>query len=210
MKTIGVKDFINKRFDIWPFEGEWKDSFGEPEKNFQMIIYGESGNGKTEFCVKFAKYLAGFTKVLYCSYEQGISKSLQDAVVRNNMHEVAGKVIFLSGGSFSELVEYLKRKASPKIVFLDSLDYMRLTTEQYKTLTKIFPRKAFVVVTWSRNESPKSQYAKDIEYMCDIKSFVQNFRVEMPRSRFGGNKPFVIWENARKVKEVPNLFNQEV
>ena len=38
MKTIGVSNFISKKFDIFPFEGEWKESFGEPEKNFQMII----------------------------------------------------------------------------------------------------------------------------------------------------------------------------
>ena len=46
MKTIGVSNFISKKFDIFPFEGEWKESFGEPEKNFQMIIYGDPGNGK--------------------------------------------------------------------------------------------------------------------------------------------------------------------
>ncbi len=113
MKTIGVSNFINKKFDIFPFEGEWKESFGEPEKNFQMIIYGDPGNGKTEFSVKFAKYLATFGKVLYCSYEQGISKSLQDAIIRNNMEEVTGKIMFLSGGSVLELSDYIK-KAIPE------------------------------------------------------------------------------------------------
>lgn len=206
MKTIGVSNFINKKFDIFPFEGEWKESFGEPEKNFQMIIYGDPGNGKTEFSVKFAKYLAGFRKVLYCSYEQGISKSLQDAIIRNNMEEVAGKIMFLSGGSVLELSDYIK-KTSPGIIFIDSLDYMRLTTEQYKSLIKRHPKKAFVIITWSRNEAPKSQYAKDIEYMCDIKSYVENFRITKPRSRFGGNKEFVIWDNGKKAVRQPDLFN---
>lgn len=208
MKTIGVSDFIAKKFDIFPFEGEWKESFGEPEKNFQMIIYGDPGNGKTEFSVRFAKYLAGFRKVLYCSYEQGISKSLQDAIIRNNMEQVAGKIIFLSGGSVVELSEYIKR-TNPGIVFIDSLDYMRLTTEQYKTLIKAHPRKAFIIVTWSRNESPKSQYAKDIEYMCDIKSYVENFKITKPRSRFGGNQEFTIWDNGKKKVKQVDLFNQE-
>ena len=208
MKTIGVSDFIAKKFDIFPFEGEWKESFGEPEKNFQMIIYGDPGNGKTEFSVRFAKYLAGFRKVLYCSYEQGISKSLQDAIIRNNMEQVAGKIIFLSGGSVVELSEYIKR-TNPGIIFIDSLDYMRLTTEQYKSLIKRHPKKAFVIITWSRNESPKSQYAKDIEYMCDIKSYVENFRISKPRSRFGGNKEFVIWNGGKKIVKQVDLFNQE-
>ena len=208
MKTIGVNNFINKKFDIFPFEGQWKESFGEPEKNFKMILYGSSGNGKTEFSVQFAKYLAGFGKVVYCSYEQGISKSLQDAIIRNNMESVAGKVMFLSGGSISELIEYI-RKSGSRIVIIDSLDYMKLTTEQFKILTKTFPKKAFIIVAWSRNETPKSQYGKDIEFMCDIKSFVENFRIKMPRSRFGGNQEFVIWDDGKTVKRQRDLFNQD-
>lgn len=207
MKAIGINNFINKKFDIFPFEGEWLQSFGEPEKNFKMILYGSSGNGKTEFSVKFAKYLASFAKVLYCSYEQGISKSLQDAIIRNNMEEVSGRVMFLSGGSLPELIEYIRRNGS-RIIIIDSLDYMKLTTEQFKILTKTFPKKAFIIVAWSKNEAPKSQYGKDIEFMCDIKSFVQDFRITMPRSRFGGNKPFVIWENGRKIAKQPSLFDE--
>lgn len=206
MKTIGVNNFIKKNFDTFPFEGAFLESFGEPEKNFKMIIYGDPGNGKTEFSVRFAKYLAGFRKVLYCSYEQGISKSLQVSIIRNNMEEVSGKIMFLEGGSVVELSNYIK-KSRPGIIFIDSLDYMRLTTEQYKTLTKAHPKRAFVIVTWSRNEAPKSQYAKDIEYMCDIKSYVENFRITKPRSRFGGNKEFVIWDNGKKVVKQPSLFD---
>ena len=77
MKTIGVSNFINKKFDIFPFEGEWKESFGEPEKNFQMIIYGDPGNGKTEFSVKFAKYLAGLEKCCIAVMNKGFQKAFR-------------------------------------------------------------------------------------------------------------------------------------
>ena len=36
MKTIGVSDFIAKKFDIFPFEGEWKESFGG---NKEFVIW---------------------------------------------------------------------------------------------------------------------------------------------------------------------------
>ena len=175
MKTIGVTNFLAKSFNVFPFEGEWLESFGEPEKNFTMVLYGDPGNGKTEFAVKFTKYLTNFGRVAYCSYEQGISKSLQDAFKRNKMEDESGKIIITSGGSFSDLIDLLKRNRSPQIIMIDSLDYMRLTTEQFKTLIKLFPRKAFVIICWSKNEHPKSQYAKDIEYMADIKSYVKDF-----------------------------------
>ena len=45
--------------------------------------------------------------------------------------------------------------------------------------------------------------------MCDIKSYVENFRISKPRSRFGGNKEFVIWDNGKKTVKQPDLFNQE-
>ena len=208
MRAIGVKAFIEKSFHTFAFEGEWKDSFGEPEKNFKMICYGGSGEGKTEFMVRFAKYLATFGKVSYVSPEQGISKSLQDAIIRNNLDDVSGKVMFLSGGLFSELVVYIKKSQS-RIIIIDSLDYMKLTVEQFKILVKTYPKKAFIIIAWAKNGTPKSQHAKDIEFMCDIKSLVENFTITLPTSRFGGNKPFVIWDNGKKKVKQPDLFNQD-
>lgn len=206
MRAIGVKAFIEKSFHTFAFEGEWLDSFGEPEKNFKMICYGGSGEGKTEFMVRFAKYLATFGKVSYISPEQGISKTLQDAIIRNNMDDVAGKVMFVSGGVFADVLEYIKKSKS-RIVIIDSLDYMKLTVEQFKTMIKTFPKKAFIIVAWAKNGKPKLQSAKDIEFMCDIKSLVEDFTITMPTSRFGGNKPFVIWNNSKKKAKQPSLFD---
>ena len=198
---------MEKNFHTYEFTGEWKESFGEPEKNFKMILYGASGNGKTEFMVKFSKYFGvNFGKVSYISPEQGISKTLQDAIVRNNMEDAAGKVMFLSGGAFAEVVEYIKKSKS-RLIVIDSLDYMKLTVEQFKILIKTFPKKAFIIIAWAKNGSPKSQHAVDIEFMCDIKSFVENFTISLPRSRFGGNKPFVIWDGGKKVVKQPSLFD---
>lgn len=200
MRAIGVRAFLDKAFDTFAFTGEWKESFGEPEKNFKMLLYGNSGHGKTEFSVRFAKYLTEFGKVSYISSEQGISKTLQDAIARNEMDEVSGKLMFTTGGNFEEMVEYI-RKSRSKVIFIDSLDYTKLTLEQFKILKTRFPKKAFVIIAWAKNDVPKSQHAKDIEFMCDIKSFVENFRITLPRSRFGGNKEFVIWAGAGTSKK---------
>jgi len=206
MRAIGITAFINKTFETFAFEGEWKESFGEPEKNFKMIVYGKSGDGKTEFSVRFAKYLSNFGKVYYFSFEQGISKTLQDAIIRNRMDEVAGKVIFLNGGTFEEFNAYVK-KSRAKIIFIDSQDYMKLTVDQFKFLIKTYPKKAFIIIAWAKNGAPKSQHAKDIEFMCDIKSLVENFKITLPTSRFGGNKPFVIWDHGKNKVNQPSLFD---
>ncbi|MDP2061331.1 MAG: hypothetical protein U1C58_06175 [Flavobacteriaceae bacterium] len=205
MRAIGITEFLNKKFDAYPFGGNWLKSFGEPEKNFVMHVCGTSGNGKTEFSVQLAKYMAQFTKVLICSYEQGISKSLQDSLIRNDMSEVSGKVLFTGNEPIHELVLRLKKRASPAVVIIDSLDYMRLTTDQFKFLRKTFPRKSFIVVSWSSGDKPKSQYAKDIEYMSDIKIYVRNFKA-YPQSRFGGNQPFIIWDRTPKTGQQLTLI----
>ena len=207
MKAIGITQFQEKSFDVYNIEGAWLDSFGLIEKNFKMSVTGESGNGKTEFVIKFIKELClkFNTKADYFSYEQGHSKSLQDAIIRNNMEDVKGKIMFITGGPFEELLERLKRRGSARIVVIDSQDYSELTTKQFKLLIKMFPKKAFIVVSWARNDKPKTGPAKDIENMCCIKNLVKQFKV-YPRSRFGGNKPFVIWDKKETTPVQQKLF----
>lgn len=206
MKAIGITDFLNKTFDVYEIDGEWLDSFGLIEKNFKMSVTGESGGGKTELVVQFIKELClkFNTKADYFSYEQGHSKSLQSAIQRNNMEEVKGKVMFITGGTFDQLLERLKRRASARIVVIDSQDYSELSTKQYKELVKLFPRKSFIVVSWAKKGKPKNQASRDIEYMSCIKVVVENFKA-FPRSRFGGNKPFVIW-NKKDTSVQQKLF----
>lgn len=207
MKAIGVTQFLDKSFDTYDIEGRWLDSFGLIEKNFKMSVTGDSGNGKTEFVVQFIKELCLKFKVKadYFSYEQGHSKSLQAAIQRNNMEEVKGKVMFITGGPFDELLERLNRRASAKIVVIDSQDYSELSTKQFKYLVKTFPKKSFIVVSWARNDKPKTGPAKDIENMSCIKLLVKNYKA-YPRSRFGGNETFVIWDKKDNTPVQQKLF----
>jgi len=205
MRGIGINQLLNKEFDVYEFADAWYASFNSPEKNFKALVYGLPGNGKTEFCIKWAKYLTQFGKVYYNSFEQGVSKSLQDAATRNNLKEVSGKMIFGNKETLEEMTDRLSRRNSPKIIFIDSLDYMNFTDGQYKQLTERFPKKAFIIICWEKSQKPQSNYAKKIEYMVDVKIRVQNFKA-YPRCRFGGNVPYVIW-NKPKAKPERNLFN---
>lgn len=206
MRTIGTFQLSQIKFDSLDFAGKWLKSFGRPEKNFSMIIYGESGNGKTDFTVQYAKYLSTFARVLYLSHEEGISSTIQGTFDRHSMREVSGRVIVAEKANIDELITYLKKRNSPGTVIIDSLDYMRLTTEQYKMLRSLFPKKAFIIIAWSKGDLPKSQYGKDIEYMSDIKVRVKGY-VAYPRCRYGGNQPFVIWEQGARKLNPPTLFD---
>jgi len=191
-RAIGITEFLTKKFITYPLEGVWKAHLGLPERNFNMLVYGHSGAGKTDYVVKLSKELSPFARILYNSSEEGISATLQEAFIRNNMEQVKGRIILVND-NFKDMVERLKKKASPMIVIIDSRDYMNLSTEQFKSLKKLFPRKAFIITCWESGGKPKSQHAKDIEYMCDIKVRVARFKAH-PRSRFGGNSIFTIWD----------------
>lgn len=205
MRAIGINDFLSRKFETYDFTGAWKDTFGLPERNMKVIIWGDPGNGKTEFCIQLAKYMAKFTKVYYNSFEQGICKTLQDALLRNDMMQVNGRVVFGDQETFEEMLDRLGTRNAPQVCIIDSRDYINLTTAQFKRLIDAHPRKCFVVVCWASGSKPRGEFAKQIAYMCDVKIQVQNF-VAHPRSRFGGNKKFTIWNRAAKSGEQLKLI----
>ncbi|RME95483.1 MAG: hypothetical protein D6772_13100 [Bacteroidetes bacterium] len=183
---------LTKNFDLLEFEGQWLASFGRPEKNLKVIVFGNSGNGKTDFVVQMAKYLTRFGKVYYNSFEEGMSATLQEAFVRHNMMDVHGSLILGDKECYDTMFQRMGKRNSPKFCIVDSLDYMNFTAEQYKELVAAYGHKSFIFISWSAGRHPKTQAAKDIEYMVDIKIRVNEYKA-YPRSRFGGNQPFVIW-----------------
>jgi hypothetical protein len=215
VRALGVTEFLAKKFDEFDFENEWLEAFGKPEKNFKAIIYGKPKNGKTEFCVRFAKYLTRFGKVLYNSFEQGHSKSLQDAFKRQQMHEVSGKIIITHKESYDKMFERLARKKSPNIVFIDSLQYIKITVDQWVTLTTKFPKKVFIVISHATGDEPKGSTAESVQYDVDMSILVKGFAAHC-QSRFGGGDTIVIWEQGHqrwlqlqqkpssKVKSIPS------
>ncbi|PZP38398.1 MAG: hypothetical protein DI598_20875 [Pseudopedobacter saltans] len=192
-RALNANEFLSKKFETLKFTDRWKDSFGEPERNFSMIIYGRPKNGKTEFAIQFAKYLTKFSKVLYNSFEQGFSKSLQDAFRRQKMQEVSSNILVIHKESFEALVARLKKKKSPNVIVIDSLQYIKLTGDQWKYLRSTFTRKIFILIAHAEGDQPKGSAAKEIEYDIDIMCLVKGYQA-FPGSRFGGNETFMIWE----------------
>ena len=76
---IGLSDLKNMEFKVLPFTGQYHNLIGSPEENFNMLVYGSPGHGKSTFCADFATYLANnHGTVLYCASEEGLSLSLQN------------------------------------------------------------------------------------------------------------------------------------
>ncbi len=140
-----------------------------------------------------------FGKVLYVSLEEGFEASIVQNVLRNLDTEAAsGKVEFADYEmNYNALVDKLSKKKSPKFVIIDSVQYWAIDYIQYKALKERFPRKTFVFVSHAKGKLPDGKTADKIRYDSGIKVRVEGY-VAFVTSRYGGNKPYIIWEEGAK------------
>ena len=168
-KAISVNSLRQKQFKTLAFTGEWLENMGEPERNFRAVFYGPGGSGKSTYVLKFANYLGKhFGKVLYNSFEEGISKSLQTRCVQHGID--AKRLYFYDRLTFDEFCEKMKR-GYYRVGIIDSLQYMNFTYAQYRKLVKLFPTKAFIFIS-QVNNAGKTKGGSDILHAVDIKIHV--------------------------------------
>ena len=197
-RAASLDQVLRTRFEVLPFEGEWKDAIGCPELTGSWIVWGNSGNGKTRFALQLCKYLCQFGRVAYDSLEEGVSVSLVKAIKETHMMEVRKKFVVLDKEPIDQLTERLEKPKSPDIVCVDSLQYTGMSYEQYKALKERFPKKLFIWISHADGTLPEGRVAKKVRFDSNVKVFVQAYRAE-PVSRYGGGKPYIIWaEGYRK------------
>jgi hypothetical protein len=197
-RNYGPKDMMEWKFNDIQLPEVWLNHLGEISEGFRMIIHGKSGHGKTEYVIQLVKMLAmHYGKVSLNNVEQGKSKTLKAAAIRNNVTEIPQGKFTLCDPSqrvFDVWFKKLSGKNTGRVIVLDSLDYMKLTVDQFKLLHEKFKHKSIIIVCW---DDPFDVHAKKIKYLCDIKVKVHNFKAKIV-SRFGGNKTYTIWKNAHK------------
>lgn len=193
-RAYSVSNVLTKKFNPLEFTGEWELSLGKPDKAFSAIIWGGTTNGKTEAAIKLAKYLANFGKVAYNSLEQGLSSTMQKALLRNHM-EACDNFILLDREPFEDLMMRMSKPKSPDFLLIDSVQYTRINKAQYYQLKELMLRKGkgIIWISQAKGKLPKGALADDIMYDVDLKLYVEGFKM-FPDGRLnGGGEPFVIW-----------------
>ena len=192
-RALSVADIEAFKPNELAFEGKWYDAIGTPELTGSWLIWGGSANGKTRFALQLAKYLCNFGRVAFDSLEEGLSKSMKTAIKDVNMREVSRRFILLDKEPIAELAERLRKRQSPSIVFIDSLQYTGMSYADYKKLRDEFRNKLFVFVSHAEGREPKGQVGKSIKYDAFVKVYVEGYRA-IPQSRYGGGAECIIWE----------------
>lgn len=177
------------------------DALGRITIDFRIIVWGQSGNGKSNFIMQFAAELLKDDTVLYLSIEESRGptiKSLIERYIPDPEDRKKLKVAY-TAITFDNLVKYLKRPRTPKYIFIDSVQYLNMDHWQYKDLVAMFPRKGFVFVSHAKGKMPDGKTADKIRYDAGVKIMVEGDVAFVKHSRFGGSKNFCIWEEgARK------------
>jgi len=194
-RAYSVSNVLSKKFNPLGFTGEWESTLGKPDKAFSAIIWGGTTNGKTEAAIKFAKYLTNFGKVAYDSLEQGLSATIQQALIRNHMDTLGNSFILLDREPFDDLIIRMSKPKSPDFLFIDSVQYTRITKAQYYQLKELMLKKGkgIIWISQAKGSLPKGALADDIMFDVDLKLWVEGFKL-FPDGRLnGGGEPFVIW-----------------
>ena len=174
-------------------------SFGQLVEGFIMVVWGQSGAGKSNFLMAFLKCLAVFGKVLYIGLEEGTEASMQIKVLNHldiDLHK--GKIEFADHEmTLAELNKRLAKKRKPKWVIIDSLQYWDINYPQYKKLKEDNKGVGFIFISHANGKKPEGKTAGKICYDAGIKVYVEGYVAQVV-SRYGGNKPYIIWEEGAK------------
>lgn len=201
-KTITLKQLSEKKYTL--VEGlteEIKNTIGAIEDAFDVKIYGASGNGKSNFTAILLKalVLALNCKCEYVSYEEGHGKTFHDTMIQRQdmLNAIGNRMLLTDHLTYDELVKRMSKKQSAKIWVIDSIQAAGFNKHQCKQLREKFvlsrKKKIIIFIGWAEGKAPKDDVGKSVEYYAHIKLRVEGFIV-FPKSRFGGNHPYVIWE----------------
>lgn len=199
--ALSVYQVLKGKPNLMQFDGIWEEAIGHPEMAGSWIIWGQSFNGKTSFAMMLAKYLTKFDKVLYNSMEEGASRSIQIALERAEMQDVAKRFNLLEGEDIDELMERLSHKKQPRIVIMDSLQYSSLNYDRYKLLKRKFPKTLWIWISHAEGRLPEGRLANKVRYDSMVKIRIEGYRAFI-NSRFkadyNANNYITIWEEGSK------------
>lgn len=205
-KKIGLRQLSQKTYSSVPnLPEKFIRSFGDIEDAFDCIIYGASGNGKTNFTVEVIKDLIHSLnqKCMYISYEEGHTKTLQKTMIERHdmLNQVGNKLQILDHARYEDIIRLMGRNKSPKIWVIDSLQASHLTEEQCAQIKQRFvmsrKKKIVIYISWAEGKKPKGSVAQAVEYYAHIKIRVEGL-IAFFKSRFGGNRNYIIWEEGAK------------
>lgn len=206
-KKITLNQLAQKKYTLLDsLPPAYQIFLGEPEASFDMIVYGDSGNGKSNMIADFIGTLLTSlegARCEYIAYEEGHGKTIQDTFIKRAhlVERVGNRITIVDRYNFEELNKMMSKQRSAKIWVIDSAQASGLTAKECLLLKNKYIKsrggKIIIYVSWADGKHPNGVLGKSLEYYADIKVRVEKL-VAFPKSRYGGNHPFIIFEPLAK------------
>lgn len=196
-RATSLHNFLSKKIETLPFDGEWKRTFGEPPASGIWYVAGHSGSGKTTFLVKLMKEFAGIgMRVRFYNFEEGDgSATLQEIFIREDFSKHKNKITVVSEFiPYEEIAGELGR-IKAKVVVIDSRKEVGMTSRQVLELKRNFPDHIIVIVCHVLpNGQPESGADRQVMQAARMKIFVDRFRAINRGRTFGEVDYFDIYK----------------
>jgi hypothetical protein len=179
-KIIASPKLNQMRHTTILFDGKWKEFLGQPPIDFNCIIHGMPGEGKSTFAIQFAHYLAvNFGKVLYVSGEEGWNKTLKDKFQKVNA--ITPDLHIADIRKYEEITMEVKTNTY-NFIFVDSLDTMGIDSKKLKALRNHYKNVAIISICQSTKDG-KMRGSNEIVHDTDIAIRVEKGIAETTKNR---------------------------
>jgi len=166
-ETIGVlsaEELETMDYDKYIFgDDQYGEFMGNPAVGFHAIVFGSPKGGKSIWSMQFANYLANhFGEVLYIASEEGFKGTIKQKITewtdnRTNLH-------FANYKGYDEIKDGI---SNYNFVFIDSLDFAKITVDEMEQLKIDNPGISFVTIKQVTKDN-KFRGSQEYAHNCDI------------------------------------------
>lgn len=198
-KLLSASQVLTIKRKTIQLEGAWGDCLGEIDRTGVVLVWGQSGNGKSSAVMSLAKELTKHGKVLYVSLEEGYALSFQGTLRRYSMQDCKSNFQVVAGVDIDSLSKRLKKRRSADFVIIDSFQYTQLNYKRYLAFKKEHSNKLIIFVSHADGRKPAGRAAEWVKYDADQKIWVEGYKAFSNGRYIGKTGEYTIWpEGAAK------------
>jgi hypothetical protein len=198
-KLLSASQVLTIKRKTIQLEGAWGDCLGVIDRTGVVLVWGQSGNGKSSAVMSLAKELTKHGKVLYVSLEEGCALSFQNTLRRYSMQDCKSNFQVVTGEDIEAISERLSKRRSADFVVIDSFQYTQLNYKRYLEFKKRHSNKLIIFVSHADGRKPAGRAAESVKYDADQKIWVEGFKAISNGRYMGATGEYVIWEKGAKI-----------
>ena len=210
-KSLSAQQVLTIQRRTIQLDGAWGDCLGEIDRTGVVLVWGQSGNGKSSAVMSLAKELTKHGKVLYVSLEEGFALSFQNTLRRYHMQECGARFQGVTGEDMETISARIRKRRSADFVVIDSFQYSQLNYKRYLEFKKKHSNKLIIFVSHADGRKPAGRAAEWVKYDADQKLWVEGYTVVSNGRYIGNTGEYIIWEKGAREywSRVKNKGNEE-